>query len=127
MDTSKLVREFEQLLGPRSVLYAPQDLAWYEYDGSIERGRPDFVVFPRSAEQVSAIVKIANREGLPFQPRGAGTGLSGGTIADQGGITLAMSRMKKIEIDPPNFRAIVQPGVVNYDLSIAAAPYGLYY
>ncbi len=127
MDKSKLVREFEQFLGPRSVLYEPQDLALYEYDGSIERGRPDFVVFPRTAGQVSAIVKIANREGLPFQPRGAGTGLSGGTIADQGGITLAMTRMKKIEIDAPNLRAIVQPGVVNYDLSIAAAPYGLYY
>ncbi len=127
MDKSKLVREFEQLLGPRSVLHEPQDLALYEYDGSIERGRPDFVVFPRTAEQVSGIVKIANREGLPFQPRGAGTGLSGGTVADQGGITLAMSRMKKIEIDAPNLRATVQPGVVNSDLSVATARYGLYY
>ena len=124
---SHLVRELEHILGPRSVLFEDQDLALYEYDGSIERGRPDLVVFPRTAEHVSAIVKIANREGLPFQPRGAGTGLSGGAVADQGGITIAMSRMKKIEIDAPNLRAIVQPGVVNHDLSIAAAPYGLYY
>ncbi|MBI4789126.1 MAG: FAD-binding protein [Chloroflexi bacterium] len=124
---SRLVHELERLLGPRSVLFQDQDLALYEYDGSIERGRPDLVVFPRTAENVSAIVKIANREGLPFQPRGAGTGLSGGTVADQGGITIAMSRMKQIEIDAPNLRAIVQPGVVNHDLSIAAAPFGLYY
>lgn len=127
MDKQHLVREFEALLGSRSVLHDPQDLALYEYDGSIERGRPDLVVFPRTAEHVSDIVKIANREGVPFQPRGAGTGLSGGTVADQGGITIAMSRMKKIEIDAPNLRAIVQPGVVNHDLSIASAPYGLYF
>ncbi|HEX9076230.1 MAG TPA: FAD-linked oxidase C-terminal domain-containing protein [Anaerolineae bacterium] len=127
MNSQRLVREFENLLGPRSVLHDAQDLALYEYDGSIERGRPDLVVFPRTAEHVSGIVKIANREGMPFQPRGAGTGLSGGTVADQGGITIVMTRMKKIQIDPPNLRAVVQPGVVNHDLSLAAAPYGLYY
>ena len=77
------------------------------------------------AEQVSAIVKVANREKIPFTARGAGTGLSGGTVADQGGIMLAMSRMKKIEIDAPNLQAIAQPGAVNYDISIATAPYGL--
>jgi glycolate oxidase len=122
-----LVQEFEQILGPRSVLFEDEDLALYEYDGSIERGRPDLVVFPRTAEHVSAVVKIAQRVGIPFQARGAGTGLSGGTVADQGGITIAMSRMKDIQIDAPNLRAIVQPGVVNHDLSVAAAPYGLYY
>ncbi len=122
-----LVRELEQILGPRSVLFEDEDLALYEYDGSIERGRPDYVVFPRTAEHVSAVVKIAQREGMPFQARGAGTGLSGGTVADQGGITFAMSRMKNMRIDAPNLRAVVQPGVVNHDLSIAAAPYGLYY
>jgi glycolate oxidase len=127
MDKPRLVREFEQLLGPRSVLHRDVDLALYEYDGSIERGRPDLVVFPRSAEQVSAIVRIANREGVPFQPRGAGTGLSGGTVADQGGIMLAMSRMRKIEIDAPNLRATVEPGVVNSDISATAAPFGLYF
>lgn len=127
MNKPNLARELEQLLGPRSVLFEDQDLALYEYDGSIERGRPDLVVFPRTTEHVSAIVRIANREVLPFQPRGAGTGLSGGTVADQGGITLAMSRMKRIDIDVPNLRAVVQPGVVNHDISVAAAPFGLYF
>ena len=127
MDKPHLIREFEALLGPRSVLHTDQDLALYEYDGSIERGRPDLVVFPRTAAHISAIVKIANRERVPFQARGAGTGLSGGTVADQGGITIALSRMRKIEIDAPNLRAVVEPGVVNCDISVAAAPYGLYY
>jgi glycolate dehydrogenase FAD-linked subunit len=127
MDKQKLIREFEQILGPRSVLHTDEQLSLYEYDGSIERGRPDLVVFPRTTEHVRAIVKIANRERLPFQARGAGTGLSGGTVADQGGIMIAMARMKKIEIDAPNLRATVQPGVVNADLSVAAAPYGLYF
>ncbi len=127
MDKSHLVRGFEQLLGPRSVLHEDQHLALYEYDGSIERGRPDLVVFPTTTAHVSAIVKIAKREKIPFHARGAGTGLSGGTVADQGGIMIAMARMKRIEIDAPNLRAIVQPGVVNADLSVAAAPYGLYF
>lgn len=127
MDKQRLVREFEALLGPRSVLHTDEQLSLYEYDGSIERGRPDLVVFPRTTQQVSAVVKIANREQIPFMPRGAGTGLSGGTVADQGGIMIAMSRMKKIELDIPNLRATVEPGVVNSDISVAVAPYGLYF
>ncbi len=127
MDKPRLAKELEQLLGPHTVLHRDQDLALYEYDGSIERGRPDLVVFPTTADQVSAIVRIANREKMPFQPRGAGTGLSGGTVADQGGITIAMSRMRKIVIDAANLRACVEPGVVNSDISAAAAPFGLYF
>ncbi|MGB8645209.1 MAG: FAD-linked oxidase C-terminal domain-containing protein [Anaerolineae bacterium] len=127
MDKLSLIREFERLLGPHSVLHTDEALSLYEYDGSIERGRPDLVVLPRTTQQVSAIVKIAVREKIPFQARGAGTGLSGGMVADQGGIMIAMARMKKIEIDAPNLRATVEPGVVNADLSVAAAPYGLYF
>ena len=128
MNRQTLVRELQRLLGARAVLYEEADLALYEYDGSIERGRPDFVVFPRTTEDVVAIVKFAVREQMPFAPRGAGTGLSGGAIAEQGGILLAMSRMNQIlEIDPLNLRAVVQPGVVNADISAAVAPFGLYY
>lgn len=127
MDKVRLIREFEELLGPRSVLSTDEQLSLYEYDASIERGRPDLVVFPRTTAHVSAIVKIGNRERIPFQARGAGTGLSGGTVADQGGIMIAMARMKDIALDIPNLRATVQPGVVNSDLSAAAAPHGLYF
>jgi glycolate dehydrogenase FAD-linked subunit len=128
MDRQKILAELQSLLGSRGVLHEEADLALYEYDGSIEKGRPDFVAFPRTTEDVSAIAKLATREKIPFAPRGAGTGLSGGAVADQGGITVAMSRMNKIlEIDPLNLRAVVQPGVVNADISAAVARYGLYY
>lgn len=123
----KLVGEFQQLLGAKSVLHEPEHLALYEYDGALDRGRPDLVVFPRSTQDVGAIVKIANRERMPFHVRGAGTGLSGGAIADQGGIMIAMARMKKCEIDAPNLCARVQPGVINYELSLAAHADGLYF
>jgi glycolate oxidase len=86
------------------------------------------VVFPQSTHHVSEIVKLANREGLAIVPRGAGTGLSGGSIARKGGIILAFARMNRIlEIDVPNMRATVQPGVVNLDLSNALMPHGFYF
>jgi glycolate oxidase len=128
MDRLRILTELQGLLGQRGVLHHEADLALYEYDGSIERGRPDFVVFPQTTEHVSAIARIATREQVPFSPRGAGTGLSGGAVADQGGITVALSRMNKIlEIDPVNLQAVVQPGVVNSDISTAVKQYGLYY
>jgi glycolate oxidase len=125
---SDLVREFEELLGPLSVLYRPEDLLLYEYDGSIEKGRPDVVVFPTTTEQVSRIAKLAAKHHVPILGRGAGTGLSGGALARTGGVMLVFARMNRIlEIDPENQRAVVQPGVVNYELTRAAEPHGLYF
>jgi glycolate oxidase len=125
---SGLVREFEKLLGPSSVLYRPEDLLLYEYDGSIEKARPDVVVFPVTAEQVSGIVKLAAEHRLPIVGRGAGTGLSGGALARNGGVMLVFARMNCIlEFDVENQRAVVQPGVVNYELTLAAEPHGLYF
>src|SRR3954452_5058993 len=120
--------KLRKIVGGDAVLDRPEDLMLYEYDGSLARGAPTYVVFPQSAEQVSAIVKLAAREGLAIVPRGAGTGLSGGSIARQGGIILAFARMNRIlEIDVANMRATVQPGVVNLDLSTALAPRGFYF
>jgi glycolate oxidase len=128
MDRENVLHDLLALLGVRGVLHEESDLALYEYDGSIEKGRPDFVVFPQTTAQVAAIARISAREQVPLTPRGAGTGLSGGSVADQGGITVAMNRMNRIlEVDPLNLRAVVQPGVVNADISAAVAPYGLYY
>jgi glycolate oxidase len=123
-----LVREFEKLLGSSSVLYRPEDLLLYEYDGSIEKGRPNLVVFPNSTEDVSRIVKLAAQHDLPVVGRGAGTGLSGGALARSGGVMLVFARMNRIlELDIENQRAVVQPGVVNYELTGAAEPHGLYF
>jgi len=125
---SLLIRELEKLLGSSSVLSRQEDLLLYEYDGSIEKGRPDVVVFPTSTAHVSGIVKLAAKHNVPIVGRGAGTGLSGGALARTGGVMIVFARMNRIlELDAENRRAIVQPGVVNLELTRAAEPYGLYF
>jgi glycolate oxidase len=120
----KLVR----LMGPRGYLDRAEDLTLYEYDGSVEKARPDIVVFPRSTDDVVAIVKIAHEYGVPVVGRGAGTGLSGGSIAREGGIVAGFARMNRIlEIDLENERAVVQPGVVNLDITLAVEPHGYFF
>ncbi len=123
-----LVNELEKLLGSSSILYHPEDTLLYEFDGSVEKGRPDIVVFPKSTEEVSQIVKLAAKFNVPIVGRGAGTGLSGGALARTGGVMIVFARMNRIlELDAGNQRAVVQPGVVNYELTRAAEPHGLYF
>jgi glycolate oxidase len=125
---SRLLHELKTLLGADGVLHQPEDLLLYEYDGSVEVARPDCVVFPRNTEDVGAIVKLANKYDTAIVGRGAGTGLSGGALARQGGIVIVFSRMNRIlEVDVENQRARVQPGVVNLDLSVAVAHTGLHF
>lgn len=122
------VQDLQRAVGPRAVLHRDQDLLLYEYDGSIDKGRPEAVVFPRSTEEVVEVVKIAGRYDLPFVGRGAGTGLSGGVIPTRGGIMIGFSRMNRIlEIDCENECAVVQPGVVNLDITRAVQAHGYYY
>src|SRR5436305_7281273 len=117
-----------KLLGPRECLHRAEDLALYEYDGGINKRRPDLVVFPKTTADVQAIVRCAQEFGVPFVGRGAGTGLSGGAIPREGGITIAFARMNRIlEIDLENERAVVQPGVVNLDITLAVQDSGYFY
>ena len=100
----------------------------YEYDGSIEKGLPECVVFPKSTQDVVRIVRVAADHKLPLIGRGAGTGLSGGAIPTEGGLMIAFARMNKIlEIDLENEYAVVQPGVVNLDITTAVKGQGYYY
>lgn len=116
------------VVGPRGSLDRPEDLAIYEYDGGVDKHRPDLVAFPRSTQDVAALVRIARELQVPFTARGAGTGLSGGAIPRSGGILLAFARMNRIlEIDLENERAVVQPGVVNLDLSLTVEQAGYFY
>jgi glycolate oxidase len=125
---SRLLRELKKLLGPESVLHAPEELLLYEYDGSVETGRPECVVFPRTTAEVAGIVQLARKHKTPIVGRGSGTGLSGGAIARHGGIVTSFARMNRIvEIDAENQFARVQPGVVNSDLSAAVAHLGLHF
>jgi glycolate oxidase len=128
MKPRPLVRELTRLVGSDAVLWRPEDVMLYEYDGLSVTAPPDVVVFPSATEHVVEIVKLAAREGMPVVARGAGTGLSGGSVAAEGGIVVGFARMKKIiEIDIENLRARVQPGVVNMDLTLAVSDQGCYF
>jgi len=128
MRATDLARKLRKIVGKDAVLDRAEDLMLYEYDGGVDRGRPELVCFPQTTEQVAAIVRLAAQSGVPIVPRGAGTGLSGGSIARAGGIILGFSRMNKIlEIDLENQRAVVQPGVVNLDLTKAVEKHGYYF
>ncbi|HVQ73907.1 MAG TPA: FAD-linked oxidase C-terminal domain-containing protein [Candidatus Binatia bacterium] len=124
-----LRRELERLLGAGGVLSDPDELLVYESDGlTLFRALADFVVFPTTADEVSAIVRIANREELPFVARGAGTGLSGGCLPAEGGIVISLMRMNRVlEVDYENQIAVVEPGLVNLHLSWKVGPRGFYY
>jgi glycolate oxidase len=124
----QLIIELGRIVGKRNVLSSPEELLVYQYDASIERGNPQAVVFPISAEQVSGIVKLCNRLDTPFVARGAGTNLSGGSLPIKGGVVICLSRMNRIlEVDIANERAVVEPGVINLDISAALSPLGYYY
>jgi len=125
---SDLNGELIRLLEPGRVLTSPTELAAYEYDASPESGRPDVVVLPESVDEVVAVVRLAARRGIPVVPRGAGTNLSGGSVAPAGGIVLHLSRMNEVyEIDADGRRAVVGPGVVNQRVNVLAAPHGLHF
>lgn len=118
----------EAQLGKNGVLSLPSDLKLYQYDGGVDQALPEVVVFPRTTEDVVALVNLAAKYNLAIVGRGAGTGLSGGSIARAGGMVMSFSRMNRIlEIDIENERAIVQPGVVNLDISLAVLPFGYFY
>jgi glycolate oxidase len=123
-----IFRELSAIVGERAVLCEPEDLLLYEYDGSVDRATPLAVALPATKEEVVALVKWARDNDVVIVPRGAGTGLSGGAVAIRGGLMIGFARMKKIlSIDIENQRAVVQPGVVNLDLSAEVASAGYYY
>jgi glycolate oxidase subunit GlcD len=126
---SSLLRRLRSIVGEGAVLARPEDLVVYESDGlTLHAGLPAAVVLPRETAQVAAVVRACREAGVPFVPRGAGTGLSGGATATEGGVVIECSRMDRIlEVDARDRYAVVQPGVVNAEISKAAAPHGLFY
>jgi len=123
-----LVSGLVDLLGRDKVLGTREDLLIYEYDGAVDTATPDAVVLPNDTADVSKVARFCHEHDVPIVPRGAGTGLSGGAIPVEGGVVVSFARMSRIlEIDVPNLRAVVQPGVVNLHLSTAAAPHGLHF
>jgi glycolate oxidase len=123
-----LVARLEAICGPENVFSSPEDLLVFEYDAGFDRRPPTAVVVPGSAEEVALVARAAGEAGVAMVPRGAATGLSGGTIACGDTIVVSTSRLRRIlVIDPVSAAALVEPGVVNLDLNNALRPYGLFF
>src|SRR6266446_8221645 len=124
-----IARDLAAIVGPKHVRAARAERITYAMDGlPTHRRVPDLVVLPGSREELIAVVRLLAALGVPFVPRGAGTGLSGGALADEGSVLLVLTRLNKIlRVDRDNRLAVVEPGVVNAKLGAAARPHGLQY
>ncbi len=128
-DRATLVAALAPLLPAHALLYQAEQTTPYECDGlTAYRQRPLAVALPETEAQVAAVLKACHRLGVPVVARGAGTGLSGGALPHEQGVTLALAKFNRIlSIDPAARTARVQCGVRNLAISEAAAPHGLYY
>ena len=129
MERGQLIRTMESILVTEGVIHEREQLRSYECDGLMNyRVIPDLVVLPETAEHVQRIVRTCYEEGIPFVARGSGTGLSGGALPVESGLLIVMSRMRRIlEVDIPNQRIVVEPGVINIWVSQEVADEGYYY
>lgn len=125
----KLIENLRAIVGPEGVLADAAELLVYECDGLPQhKYLPRAVVFPRTTEETSEVMRALKRAQVPFTPRGAGTGLSGGALALERGVVIEMAKMRKVlSIDADNRTALVQTGVVNAHVSRAVAHLGLHY
>ncbi len=129
MDDSQLIEELVSIVGPKRVYADPDQLVRYNGDAyAVQKAMPRAVVIPENTEEVVQIVKLLNRAGVPFLPRGAGTGLSGGAIPLNHEVVISMMKMNKLlSVDFENMRAVVQPGLVNLKLTRKIQDKGFYY
>jgi glycolate oxidase len=123
------LEELRGILGPHGLISSSEEMRTYECDGLTNfRVIPSAVVLPDSTEQVQAVVRVCHRERIPFVARGSGTGLSGGALPVAGGIVIGLSRMKRIlEVDLANARVVVEPGVINLDVTGRVASENFFY
>jgi glycolate oxidase len=128
LEKQEFIAQIRAIVGAEDVIFHPEDLLVYEYDGSVDRSLPEAVVFPTSTQEVSQVLALAYREGVPVAGRGSGTGLSGGAIAPAGGIQIVFTKMNHIlEVDQENRTAIIEPGVINLDLDTYVRKFGMRY
>ncbi len=128
MLTPDALKSLREIVDRKRLITDPGELVVYEIDATQERGTPDAVVFVRSAQELAQIVRWAAQMRVPLVARGAGTGLSGGTVPDRGGLVVEFSRLDRIvELDTVGRSVTVEPGVINLDLDAAVKAQGLYY
>ena len=125
--TSPVVDDLVGALGAHAVRSAPLDRRLFSKDAGVTRGEVVAITFPTDARQVSQVVQIAARHGLPIVVRGAGTGLAGGAVPSEPSVLIVTTRMDGIEVDAANRTAWVGPGVINLDLSRRTSPLGLHF
>lgn len=127
--TPEILNQLRAIVGTQGLVSTPDELRTYENDALTNfRVMPEAVVLPTSAEQVQGVLRICHREKIPFVARGSGTGLSGGALPVTGGIVISMARMKRIlEVDYENQRMVVEPGVINLDVTGCVAAKGYFY
>jgi glycolate oxidase len=127
-ERAALIQTLREIVGPPHVLVEPEDVIVYEQDGSILQAVPEIVVLPGSAEEVQAVVRTARAAGVSVVPRGAGTGLAGGAVAADGGVVVALTRLNRLrEVDLRSRTAVVEPGVVNLEVTKEITPQGYFY
>ncbi|NNM27936.1 MAG: FAD-binding protein, partial [Akkermansiaceae bacterium] len=126
---SQLQHSLARLVAPDRVYVDDVHLAAYESDGlTVFRARPRAVVVPETSAEVVAVVRWCHENAVPFVARGSGTSLSGGSLPVEEGIVIALNRLDRIlELDPVDRVAVVEPGVINLDVSVAAGEFGLYF
>ncbi len=118
----------EKLLKKNRITTRPAELVTYEIDAGVDRGKPDALALPENAEDIARLVKWANENNVPLIARGAGTGLSGGAVAERGGIIVEFARMNRVlELDAQSRLAVVEPGIVNLALDQRVKQIDLYY
>jgi glycolate oxidase len=123
-----VLKKLKTIVGNDHLSTVPEELVAYSYDATQREASPWAVARPASAHEISEILMLANREGFPVVPRGAGTGMSGGSVPVQGGVVLSLERMNRIiEVDRENMLAVVEPGVVTGDLQREVESQGLFY
>jgi glycolate oxidase len=124
----KTIKKLQAIVGAENMSTAREDLMCYSYDGTGMEYMPTAVAFPSSAAEISAIMKLANEKLFPVIPRGAGTGMTGGSLPVEGGLVLATSRLDDIlEIDADNQVAVVEPGVITGHFQATVKKAGLFY
>src|SRR3989304_457615 len=128
MLSESVIRSLRGIAGSDNILTSKEDRLCYAYDATNQIFLPDAVVFPSNVEDVSKVLKLANTARFYVTPRGAGTGLSGGSIPVSGGVVLSLERMRRIlRIDTENLIAVVEPGVVNFELQMGLGQAGLFF
>ena len=128
MRRDALVSQLREIVGEHYALFEKEDVVVYEQDGSIFQVMPEIVVVPGDVAQVAAVIKLAKEADVPIVPRGSGTGLAGGAVPAEGGIILSLARLNRIlKIDLENHLAIVEPGVINLEVTKAIAKDGFFY